>query len=341
MSRFPMPRYPDGWFQIAYSDELGPGAVMPLRYFGKDLVLFRTEAGEAKLLDAHCPHLGAHLGHGGKVKGDCIECPFHAWKFDGGGACVEIPYGPAGKKIPPRAQLGTWHLRDVNGLLMAWHHSAGAPPLWEIPALPEYGSPEWTPYERRTWKIRTHNQEMAENAVDSAHFLFLHGTQEMPTTHAETHGHVLHSHSSTLMKTPQGKARGEVDVHAHGFGFTTTRFKGIVETLLIASATAIDEDYCQLRFSFMVKKMVNEGVTSTVGFAFQREVNRQLEQDIPIWENKIYVHPPLLVDGDGPIGLFRRWAKQFYSGSREYLATADAAAPVDVAAQASDVAAQP
>jgi 3-ketosteroid 9alpha-monooxygenase subunit A len=216
-----MPRYPNGWFQVAYANELAPGAVKPLRYFGKDLVLFRTEAGEAKLLDAHCPHLGAHLGHGGKVKGDCIECPFHAWKFDGAGACTEIPYG---KKIPPRATLGTWPLREVNGLLMTWHHAGGEAPAWDVPVLPEFGNPEWTPYETRSWKIRTHTQEMAENSVDSAHFLYLHGTQEMPTTNAEVIGPLLHTTSQTLMKTPQGKVKGEIDVHVHGVGFTTTRF---------------------------------------------------------------------------------------------------------------------
>jgi len=319
MSRFPMPRYPNGWFQVAYSDELAPGAVKPLKYFGKDLVLFRTEGGEVKLLDAHCPHLGAHLGHGGKVKGDCVECPFHAWKFDGTGACVEVPYA---KKIPPRATLQTWEIREVNGLIMTWHHVDGAPPSWEVPALPEYQSADWTPYEKRSWKIRTHNQEMAENSVDSAHFLYLHGTQEMPETHAEVNGHVLRSVSSTVMKTPQGKVKGEVEAIVYGFGFTTTRFRGLVETLLVSSATTIDEDHVELRFAFTVKKMVNEGVTSTVGAAFQREIGRQLEQDIPIWENKIYVHPPVLVDGDGPIGLFRRWAKQFY----ESKATSAAAA---------------
>jgi phenylpropionate dioxygenase-like ring-hydroxylating dioxygenase large terminal subunit len=324
MSRFPMPRYPNGWFQVAYSDELAPGAAKPLRYFGKDLVLFRTEGGLAKLLDAHCPHLGAHLGYGGKIKGDCIECPFHAWKFDGAGACVEVPYA---KKIPPRAQLGAWHLRDVNGMLMAWHHADGLPPQWEVPALPEHGAADWTPYEKRSWKIRTHNQEMAENSVDSAHFLYLHGVQEMPETSAEANGHVLHATSSTVMKTPQGKVKGHIEVFAHGFGFTTTRFRGLVETLLVSSATTIDEDFVELRFAFTVKKMVNEGVTTTVAAAFQREIGRQLEQDIPIWENKIYVHPPVLVEGDGPIGLFRRWAKQFYENGGEAIEHTVAAAP--------------
>lgn len=320
MSRFPMYRYPTGWFQVAYSHELPPGGVRPLRYFGRDLVLFRTEAGEPKLLDAHCPHLGAHLGHGGKVKGDCIECPFHAWKFDGDGGCREIPYG---KKIPPRATLATWQLREVNGMLMTWFHPAGAAPTWEVPVLPEVGHDEWTPYETRSWKIRTHNQEMAENAVDSAHFLYLHGVQEMPESQAEAVGHILHTTSTTVMKTPQGKVKGNIEVFAHGFGFTTTRFRGLVDTLLVSSATTIDEDYVELRFAFTVKKLVNDGVTSTVGAAFQREIARQLEQDIPIWENKIYINPPVLVDGDGPIGLFRRWAKQFYDNP---------AAPVALAA---------
>jgi len=310
MSRFPMQRYPNGWFQIAYSSELRAGAVLPLRYFGRDLVLFRAESGSAHVLDAYCPHLGAHLGYGGKVEGECVRCPFHAWRFDGSGVCVEVPYA---KKIPPKAKLEAWTVREKNGLIMLHYDAHGRAPTWEIPDVPEYGSPEWTPYEQRSWKIRTHNQEMAENSCDSAHFFYLHGTQEMPTTHADMDGHVLHTRSETLMKTPQGKAKGSVEVYAYGFGFTLTRFRGIVETLLVSSATTIDEEYVELRFAFTVRKLVNQDVTSTVGQAFIREVTRQLEQDIPIWENKRYVDPPLLVDGDGPIGLFRRWARQFYS----------------------------
>ena len=46
MSRFPFPRYPNGWFQVAYADELAPGGVMPLKYFGKELVLFRPTTEE-------------------------------------------------------------------------------------------------------------------------------------------------------------------------------------------------------------------------------------------------------------------------------------------------------
>src|SRR5512143_3980945 len=105
MSRYPFPPFPNSWFQVAYGDELPVGGVMPLHYFGRELVAFRGEDGVAHVLDAYCPHLGAHLGVGGAVVGDTIRCPFHAWRFDGGGRCTEVPYA---KKIPPKAQVRSW-----------------------------------------------------------------------------------------------------------------------------------------------------------------------------------------------------------------------------------------
>ena len=34
--------YPRGWFAVSFSDELKPGDVKPLKYFGKDLVIWRS-----------------------------------------------------------------------------------------------------------------------------------------------------------------------------------------------------------------------------------------------------------------------------------------------------------
>ena len=69
--RYELP-IPYGWYCIAIGRELDVGNVRALRYFEQDLVLFRTAAGEAVLLDAYCPHLGAHLGIGGTVDGENI-----------------------------------------------------------------------------------------------------------------------------------------------------------------------------------------------------------------------------------------------------------------------------
>jgi phenylpropionate dioxygenase-like ring-hydroxylating dioxygenase large terminal subunit len=307
---YPFPAYPNGWFQVAYSDELQPGGVMPLSYFGRELVLFRTADGKANVLDAFCPHLGAHLGYGGKVEGNSITCPFHAWQFDGCGGCTSVPYA---KKIPPKAKMTAWPVCEANGLILVWYHADNQPPSFEIPQLPEVGNEEWTTYERRRWKIRTRNQEMAENAVDSAHFHFLHGTSNMPESRAEANGPVLHVISTTGMSTSRGGIDGTVESTSYGFGFSTVRFKGLVDTLLVSSMTAIDEEYIDVRFNFTLKKLPDKDVTQGVGKAFIREVSRQLEQDIPIWEHKVYFDHPVLCDGDGPIGLFRKWSRQFYT----------------------------
>lgn len=67
-------------------------------FLGLNLVVWRGESGKSYVADAYCPHLGAHLGVGGVVKGDCIECPFHKWVFQGGsGDCVHVPYSDSGK----------------------------------------------------------------------------------------------------------------------------------------------------------------------------------------------------------------------------------------------------
>ena len=309
--RFPqIAPFPNGWFQVAYSDELPQRGVVPLQYFGQHLVLFRDTDGRANVLDAFCPHLGAHLGHGGVVEDDgCIRCPFHAWKFDGHGQCREIPYA---EKIPSQAKLAAWPVQEVNGLIMVWHHVAGGPPLWTLPELPEYESPAWTDYHRSRWKVRSHNQEMGENSVDSAHFKYVHGTPQQPQTRAQIDGHMFMVRSPVQYTTPTGAVEGQIASDNYGFGYGTVRFTGIVETLLVSSVTPIDGEYVDVRFSFKTKKLASDEATSGVSRAFIAEIERQLGQDIPIWENKIMKSPPVLCDGDGPIGLFRRWSKQFY-----------------------------
>ena len=320
--RFPFPRYPRGWFQVAYSDEIAPGQVVPLKYFGKDLVAFRSATGKLSVLDAFCPHLGAHLGHGGKVDGETLVCPFHSWKFAPTGECVEVPYAP---KVPPRAGVACWPVEEVNGLVMVWHDIEKAPPTWHVPVLPEVNLDEWTPFWRKRWQLRTHNQEMAENVVDTAHFKYVHGMKIKPEPHVvEADSPRFRMVTKTILETPSGDVGGQLEVDCLGFGFSTSRFTGLVRTTVVASVTPIDDEMVDVRFSFAVHKEHGADVAKGVGKAFAREVARQLEEDKPIWENKVYLERPLLCDGDGPVGLYRRWCKTFYpdwyleQAAREY-----------------------
>src|SRR5690606_40999396 len=79
---------------IGWAPEFPVGEVRPLRYFGEDLVAYRDESGALHVMEAHCKHLGAHIGHGGTVIGDCVECPFHGWRWGPDGRNTHIPYQP-------------------------------------------------------------------------------------------------------------------------------------------------------------------------------------------------------------------------------------------------------
>jgi 3-ketosteroid 9alpha-monooxygenase subunit A len=271
---------PSGWFQIGYSNEIGPGEVKPLAYFGRRLTMARTEEGTLLVVDA-----------------------------DDWVASADVA------RVTPRP----WYVKEVANLVMCWHHHQGDAPRWDIPdEIPEWGTREgirneaWTEWETADWVVRSCNEEMSENAVDSAHFCYLHGTRNLPRSNAEFDGPVLRVCSDTGMETPRGPVDGSVESLSYGFGMGIVRFKGLVETLNVGTTTPIDHDHCHLRFNFSVKKVGGAEITRGVGKAFVNEVKRQVEQDIPIWEHKIHLPRPMLCDGDGPIASYRRWAQQFY-----------------------------
>ena len=305
--RLPLP-YPNGWFRVCESEQLGNGDVKPIHYFGEDFVLFRDEGGVAHVLDAYCPHMGAHLGHGGAVEGDTLRCPFHAWRFDGKGKCVEVPYA---KRIPAKAEMASHQVCEKNGIIMLWHDAEGRDPWWQLPDVPELESDEWTRPVRREWRVRSHAQEQMENICDPAHFQFVHGTPRPPEPTASSEGHIFRLHAKLPFTTPRGEIEGTLDIESHGFGMGVTRFSGIVDTTLVITGSQVDDELHETIIRFMVKKLPDERATSAVGDAFIAEIEKQYGEDIPIWENKVFLDSPMLCDGDGPIGMLRNWATQF------------------------------
>ena len=312
--RWPWP-IPFGWFVLAWSHELEPLGVLPRRAFGTELVLWRDELGTAHVHDAYCPHLGAHLGHGGTVSGCDIVCPFHAWQFDADGRNTNIPYS---QRTNGKARLRTYPVIERNGLVMAWYHPHDEPPSWEIPEVIELANGEVgeqfsDPFHRQ-FDIATAWQEMAENGVDAAHFRYVHRTAEVPVLDSyDTDGPLSRMRSTQYFVTPRGTTEGRIDSDGYGPGFSVVRFTGIVETVLLGCATPIERDRCEMRFTFVVRRFADDAVTSSVGKAFVDEVSRQLLEDKPIWEHKKFIERPALADTDGPFLQFRQWAAQFYA----------------------------
>jgi 3-ketosteroid 9alpha-monooxygenase subunit A len=314
MARFPF-GIPNSWFQVLYADELAPGEVKPLKLLGRDLVAFRGEDGTAHVLDAFCAHLGAHLGVGGTVVGDTIRCPFHAWRFDGGGRCVEVPYA---KRIPPKAQIRPWEVRERNGIIFVWHHEEGAPPDFEIPEIAGWGDPEFTrSWQKYVWTVRTHPQEIMENAIDWPHFHSVH-KMDMPDQRSHKFDGKMFYWNVGSRKKIAGMGGVEdsfyMEAQNWGLGFNFLRYEGMFTTVVSAGLTPIDAETTQFTTGIIGKKDGrSEDETVALLKAYMDDQSGAITQDFAIWENKRFRPRPVLCDGDGPINDYRRWARQFYS----------------------------
>lgn len=311
---------PNGWFQVLYSDDLGRGEVKRLRYLSRELVAFRGESGDAHVLDAHCPHLGAHLGVGGRVVGETVRCPFHGWRWSGEGDCVEIPYA---KRIPARARARSYPVCEVDGRLYVWHHAEEKAPEWQIPALPEWGSPEWTArWIRYDWKVRTQPQEIMENAIDWPHFEQVH-SMAAPDDRSESFDGPLFTWriDTRYDDSPIAGPSTDLQLRAYnwGLGYCANYYNGAFATLSVTALTPVDDDTTELFHGVIGRLDGRSEEQARAELATQMDEQAEVvQQDFRIWENKRYRERPALCEGDGPIGTFRRWASQFYAPAPDH-----------------------
>lgn len=301
--------YPRGWFVVAFSSEIAAGQVKAMRYFGEQLVAFRGDDGVVRVLDAYCSHMGANLGAGGTVCGNAIRCPFHAWKYAGTGECVEIPYA---KKIPLKARQRAWLTREVNGLVLLWHDSNGGSPDFEIPIIAEHGTDEWLPWSEAMYAIKTHPREIVENLADKGHFPAVHAT-DIHEFSFEVDGHL----SRQRVRGTAHLAGGGVDNFSstttyHGPGYLLMKMDGALQNYMLVAHTPNDTGSLDLRMGVMLKIVGSRAKTEGYVAQYLANLRAGFEDDIRIWENKLYRETPVLCDGDGPISQLRRWYRQFY-----------------------------
>ena len=301
--------FANGWFVAAFSDELQPGDVRPIRYFATDLVLFRTESGKPVILDAHCPHMGAHFGYDSHVKGECIECPFHAWLFDKDGACTHIPYQ---EDIPRKARVRSWPTVERNGMIFIWHHRDGASPGWEIPIIEQHGDSAWTAWKHSRMDIKTHPKEIIENVADKQHFPRVHRTNIVQFDNVfEDHKATQIAHGIAFPR-PGQKDEFHITATYFGPGYQVSRMDGVLSSVLVNAHTPIEAKLLHLRFGVMIKDTGDRARNDLFQAGYIDNLTSGFLEDVAIWEHKVYRKSPLLVRNDGPIGKVRRWYGQFY-----------------------------
>ena len=328
IARRALPPYPSGWYVLAFTDELSAEQMLIRPFTGRELVLWRTHAGRVAAMDAYCPHLGAHFGHGGRVEGERLRCPFHGFCFDPAGHCVATGYGG---KVPPTATIETWPVREQNGMILVWHGTKGAAPTWEVPAIVTRG---WSTPVHRRFVLGAHPQETTENSVDLGHFAHVHGYREVRMLRdVVVDGPYLSTAFTAHRPLPlvggwsTAHFDFEFETHIHGLGYSMVdvRVRGFdIHARLWVLPAPIDGERITLHVAASgdgtgddvhpwLRPIPRRLRAAAIGRGLLLALAADARQDFAIWQHKRYVSPPALAIGDGPIGKYRTWAAQFYA----------------------------
>ena len=155
---------------------------------------------------------------------------------------------------------------------------------------------------------------MAENAVDSPHFKFLHNHLIIPTAEIKEVGRELFVKQYCKVKRMGITFLTSIDINLKEPGFGVLRFSHLgSKMLMITSTVAVDDNYIDQNFTFIMKKNLFPPWTWLLKKLVVGDIIRTFLEDRPIWENKKYLTKPILCDGDGPIIKIRRWHSQFYN----------------------------
>jgi len=160
------------WIPALLDWELPVPDCSPVRVklLGEELIAFRDTEGRIGLIDEFCAHRGVSLWFGRNEEGG-LRCPYHGWKYDVTGQCVEVPSEPAESGFCQKIKLKSYATAELGGVIWAYM----GPPE-EKPALPNF---EWVhlPASHRVttkrWQESNYLQAL-EGGIDSSHVSFLH-----------------------------------------------------------------------------------------------------------------------------------------------------------------------
>ena len=312
--------FPRGWFLVAQAED-ATNTPSSLRYFGKDLIMYRGASGKVAVMDAYCPHMKTHLAKnstsyvvtdGKHVDGDDIRCPYHGWKFGPDGMCNEIPYSPA--PIPKAAKIRSYPVREWCGFISIWYDEDEAEPHYEPPQLAQWDHPQWV-----HWKIddlgiiNCHPQEVIDNIADKAHLGPIHGSTDIQHFNNSFEDHVMRQSTATgNVKMPGVTFTNET--HYTGPGILLSRMGGMMDSFMLVAHTPVEDGSVQVWHGLLAEAPNNPPTDQDLQMVamFQVFSREALTQDFDVWANKKPCFQIMQVQGDGPFGKTRSWYQQFY-----------------------------
>jgi phthalate 4,5-dioxygenase oxygenase subunit len=160
------------WIPALLASELAEPDCPPVRVqlLSEKLVAFRDTEGRLGLIEEFCAHRRVSLWFG-RNEENGLRCPYHGWKFDVNGQCVDIPSELPGSTHCQRIRMVNYPLVEKGGILWTYMGPPDRqPPLpdWEFTNVPDshrFVSKRW---QECNWL------QALEGGIDSSHVSFLH-----------------------------------------------------------------------------------------------------------------------------------------------------------------------
>ena len=220
-------------------------------------------------------------------------------------------------------------------MILLWLHSKDEPPSYHPPNIEKIDNGEMVPRGERHTAVNMHIVEFAENSCDFQHFDPLHGRMSFPFTTKEIPG-ITVNHRPGWKEGKEDQKHlcwflDDADLNFFGKHYPETAAQAVItfvgpaglvfftfdtpigSIVLFQTHTPVGELRLNVSFQWfasasMPRPLVWYIVGNWIG---------QWQNDIDVWENKVFMQRPVLVRGDGPMMKQRRWWRQFTSSYTE------------------------
>jgi phthalate 4,5-dioxygenase oxygenase subunit len=160
------------WIPVLLAEELPENECPPVRVklLSERLLAWRDTQGRYALTDEFCAHRGISLWFG-RNEENGLRCPYHGWKYDHTGQCIDVPSEPAESGFCNKIKLKSYPLIERGGVLWAYMgppELQPPPPEWEFATVPTRQSIITKRLQECNWL------QALEGGIDSSHVSFLH-----------------------------------------------------------------------------------------------------------------------------------------------------------------------
>ena len=341
----PPPQFAHDWFSPLRSSDVAPGTITNFTFMGHELIAFRDSAGTVKVLDAQCPHFGAHRGVGGRVVDGCVRCPFHGLHFDGDGQCVKGDFVKDARylrhvKSPP------WTVREAAESIFIWHGPDRQRPARPLPFAEPGFFDGWSPPVTNAGRrlAPTNLFFPTENIIDiqhfyAVHFWKLHSIAKHPGEDED--GNFTSVMRMTWVAGAQSRwawlrrlgqayhSEFDFDIRILGPGMalalsTLTPEQGSLQIMNIILMTPVNETDCHIRvvsavkrtidhpLNRLAKRIVGKGLEDLLARVFLAIATKDFDGDEMIWTHRRFLVNPKPLPDDGPIIAYRKWCERFW-----------------------------